>query len=188
MCPSLAESDWGGFPKNSVSNHELQAKAGVEPPFAGRYRPLSLREVALRKTICIWFGRIASPSAFVLFASGCVFRIAFQSFLDYKLQEFFMLLKWRTAVQSISSRFQYHSLLSFCRGQLSPAPLAKLSQLDRSCLWLVACSQFLLTNSNSLQQQPASSKLLGQPFPLVFVQSDSENSEPLSVSEHHKCL
>ena len=99
-----------------------------------------------------------------------------------------MLLKWRTAVQSISSRFQYHLLLSFCRGQLSPAPLAKLSQLDRSCLRLVVCSHSLLINSNSPQQQPVSSKLPGQPFLLVFVQSDSENSEPLSVLERHKSL
>jgi len=25
MCPSLAEPDWGGFPKRSVSNHKPQA-------------------------------------------------------------------------------------------------------------------------------------------------------------------
>ena len=56
------------------------------------------------------------------------------------------------------------------------------------CLRLVVCSHSLLTNSNSLQQQPVNSKLPGQPFLLVFVQSDSENSEPLSVSEHHKSL
>ena len=56
------------------------------------------------------------------------------------------------------------------------------------CLRLVACSHSLLINSNTLQQQPVNSKLPGQPFLLVFVQSDSENSEPLSVSEHHKCL
>ena len=49
------------------------------------------------KTNCVWFGRIASLSAFVLFAGGCVVRIAFASSLDYSLQEFFMLSKWRTA-------------------------------------------------------------------------------------------
>ena len=31
-------------------------------------------------------------------------------------------------------------LPTLCRGQLSPAPLAELSQLDRSCLRLVFCS------------------------------------------------
>ena len=56
------------------------------------------------------------------------------------------------------------------------------------CLRLISCSHSLLINSNTLQRQPVSSKLPGQPFPLVFVQSNSENSEPLSVLEHHKCL
>ena len=56
------------------------------------------------------------------------------------------------------------------------------------CLRLVVCSHSLLTNSNSPQQQPVNSKLPGQPFLLVFVQSDFENSEPLSVLEHHKSL
>ena len=45
-----------------------QAKAGVEPPFAGRERPFYLSEVAPRKINCVQFGRIASLSAFVLFA------------------------------------------------------------------------------------------------------------------------
>ena len=66
-----------------------QAKAGVEPPFAGYERPLFLREVAPRKTNCVRFGRIASLSAFVLFASGCVARISYESFLDYSLFEVF---------------------------------------------------------------------------------------------------
>ena len=74
-----------------------QAKAGVEPPFAGCGRPFSLREVALRKTNCVRFGRIASLSACVLFAGGCVVRIAFVSFLDFDFSEFFMFLEWRTA-------------------------------------------------------------------------------------------
>ena len=77
-----------------------QAKAGVEPPFAGYERPLFLREVAPRKTNCVWFGRIASLSAFVLFAGGYVIRIIFQSFLDYSLQEVSMFSKQRTAVYS----------------------------------------------------------------------------------------
>ena len=36
MCPSLAEPDSGGIPRSEFSNPEPQAKAGVEPPFAGR--------------------------------------------------------------------------------------------------------------------------------------------------------
>ncbi len=46
---------------------------------------------------CLWFGKIASLFAFVLFADGCVVRIAHESFLDNRLQEFFMFLEWRTA-------------------------------------------------------------------------------------------
>ena len=78
-----------------------QAKAGVEPPFAGRERPFFLREVAPRKTNCVRFGRIAPLSAFVLFAGGCVIQIIFQSFLDYSLQEVSMFSKQRTAVYSL---------------------------------------------------------------------------------------
>ena len=74
-----------------------QAKAGVEPPFAGYRRPFSLREVAPRETNCIGFGRIASLSACVLFAGGCVVRIIFVFFLDFDFSEFFMFLEWRTA-------------------------------------------------------------------------------------------
>jgi len=77
-----------------------QAKAGVEPPFAGYERPFFLREVSSRKTNCVRFGRIASLSAFVLFAGGYVIRIIFQSFLDYSLQEVSMFSKQRTAVYS----------------------------------------------------------------------------------------
>ena len=78
-----------------------QAKAGVEPPFAGRERPFFLREVSSRKTNCVRFGRIASLSAFVLFAGGYVIQIIFQSFLDYSLQEVSMFSKQRTAVYSL---------------------------------------------------------------------------------------
>ena len=48
-------------------------------------------------TNCIQFGKIALLFAFVLFAGGCVVRIAYESFLDCSLQEFFMFLEWRTA-------------------------------------------------------------------------------------------
>ena len=85
-----------------------QAKAGVEPPFAGRERPVFLREVTPRKTNCIRFGRIASLSAYVLFAGEYVVRIADESFLDCSLQEVLLFLKWRTAFSHVPLRFQYH--------------------------------------------------------------------------------
>ncbi|MCI5554131.1 MAG: hypothetical protein MR378_04475 [Ruminococcus sp.] len=47
---------------------------------------------------CLWFGKIASLFASVLFAGGFVVRIAYESFLDDRLQEFFMFLEWRTAI------------------------------------------------------------------------------------------
>ena len=59
MCPSLAEPDSGGIP----------------------------RRTSLRKNDCVRFGKIASLSAFVLFAVGYVVRIAYESFLDYSLLE-----------------------------------------------------------------------------------------------------
>ena len=52
-----------------------QAKAGVEPPFAGCLRPFSLGGIALRKTTRIRFGRIASLSACVLFAGVVLFEL-----------------------------------------------------------------------------------------------------------------
>ena len=47
---------------------------------------------------CVRFGKIASLFAFVLFAGGCVVRIAYESFLDFSFSEFFML--YRTANSS----------------------------------------------------------------------------------------
>ena len=52
-----------------------QAKAGVEPPFAGCLRPFSLGEIALRETNCVRFGRVASLSACVLFAGVALFEL-----------------------------------------------------------------------------------------------------------------
>ena len=79
-----------------------QAKAGVEPPFAGCLRPFSLGGIALRKTTRIRFGRVASLSACVLFAGGCVVRIAYECFLDCNLLEVFLFSRWRTAFANFS--------------------------------------------------------------------------------------
>ena len=54
------------------------------------------------ETNCVRFGRIASLSAFVLFAGGCVVRIADESFLDFGFSEFLMLPEWRTAFAHFS--------------------------------------------------------------------------------------
>ena len=65
-------------------------------------RKHSIKNSALRKTTCERFGRIASLSAFVLFAGGCVVRIADECFLDCSLQEVLLFLKWRTAFTDFS--------------------------------------------------------------------------------------
>ena len=69
----------------------------VTVPVEQLQRKHSIKNSALRKINCVRFGRVASLSAFVLFAGGCVVRIAYESFLDSSLQEFFMFLEWRTA-------------------------------------------------------------------------------------------
>ena len=94
----------------------------------------------LRETDCVRFGRNASLSAFVLFAGGCVVRITYESFLDCSLQEVFLLPKWRTAFYRFLLDFNIIHRSVFAGGSLPPAPLAELSQLDRSCLRLVSNS------------------------------------------------
>ena len=121
-----------------------QAKAGVEPPFAGRERPVFLREVSPRKTICIRFGRIASLSACVLFAGGCLFLNYFSIFLRFQFVRSFYVLEWRTAFSHVPLRFQYHLIKTSVKEGSLPSltiHLAELSQLDRSCLRLEFCNR-----------------------------------------------
>ena len=47
---------------------------------------------------------------------GCVTRIAYESFLDYSLQEFFMFLEWRAAIFRFSLRFQFHLIHTSVKG------------------------------------------------------------------------
>ena len=98
----------------------------------------------LGKPSCGWFGRYASLSACVLFASGYVFRIGYESFLDFGLSEFSMLLEWRTAFSYIPLRFQYHLINTSVKGDsLSPLtiPLRRAEPArPQFCLW-----HFLLT-------------------------------------------
>ena len=75
----------------------LAGKSRGGTPFCRTGKTVLSKEVALRKIVCIWFGRIASLSACVLFTGGCVVRIAYVSFLDYSLQEVSLFLRWRTA-------------------------------------------------------------------------------------------
>jgi len=57
-----------------------------------------ISETSSGENNCVRFGKIASLFAFVLFAGGCVVRIAYESFLDFGFSEFFML--YRTANSS----------------------------------------------------------------------------------------
>ena len=66
-----------------------------------------LWNMVLRKNNCVRFGRFALLSAFVLFAGGCVVRIAYECFLDCSFSEFFMLSEWRTAVSLLLLDFYY---------------------------------------------------------------------------------
>ena len=77
--------------------HAGRQKQGWNPLLPDAKELFSLREVVLKETNYVRFGRIALLSACVLFAGGCVFRIGYESFLDCSLQEFFMFLEWRTA-------------------------------------------------------------------------------------------
>ena len=61
----------------------------VTVPVEQLQRKHSIKNSALRKINCVRFGRVASLSAFVLFAGGCVVRIAYECFLDCSLQEVF---------------------------------------------------------------------------------------------------
>ena len=72
-----------------------KASWGCAPALPNRIRVVSLRAMfhmkhCFRETNCVRFGRIASLSACVLFAVGCVVRIAYESFLDSSFPEFFM--------------------------------------------------------------------------------------------------
>ena len=72
------------------------------------------------KTNCVRFSRIASLSAFVLFAGGCVVRIAYESFLDFGFSEFFMPSEWRTAVHFVSLRSLLLLIIHSLQGAACP--------------------------------------------------------------------
>ena len=74
---------------------------------------------ALRETNCIRFGRIASLSAFVLFAGGYVVRIAYESFLDYSLLEVFCFQDGEQHL-SISPRFLLLLIVHSLQGTAVP--------------------------------------------------------------------
>ena len=113
---------------------------------------------ALRKTNCVRFGRIASLSACVLFAGGCVVRIAYECFLDCNLPEIFCFQDGEQHLP-ISLRFQYHLINTFVKEGSLPSltiHLAELSQLDRSCLRLVSCNLSESQTKNGLASSSAS--------------------------------
>jgi hypothetical protein len=53
LCETSCKSGQG----NGAIAARWQAKAGVEPPFAGWFRPFSQEQILLRKTACIRFGK-----------------------------------------------------------------------------------------------------------------------------------
>ena len=84
-----------------------KASWGCAPALPNRIRVVSLRAMfhmkhCFRETNCVRFGRIASLSACVLFAVGCVVRIADECFLDCSLPEVSLFLEWRTAFDDFS--------------------------------------------------------------------------------------
>ena len=79
-----------------------KASWGCAPALPNRTQVVSLGEIALRETNCVRFGRVASLSACVLFAGGCVVRIAYECFLDCNLLEVFLFSRWRTAFANFS--------------------------------------------------------------------------------------
>ena len=72
------------------------------------------------KTDCVWFSKFASLFAFVLFASGCVVRIGYESFLDCSLQEFFYVSRMANSIFRFLLDSCYCKLSTLCRGQLAP--------------------------------------------------------------------
>ena len=72
------------------------------------------------ETDCVWFGKFASLFAFVLFASGCVVRIGYESFLDCSLQEFFYVSRMANSIFRFLLDSCYCKLSTLCRGQLAP--------------------------------------------------------------------
>ena len=65
-------------------------------------------------------GKIASLFTFVLFAGGCVVRIAYESFLDFGFSEFFML--YRTANSNFLLLLDFNAIESIrpLRGTACP--------------------------------------------------------------------
>ena len=72
------------------------------------------------KNNCVRFSRIASLSACVLFAGGCVVRIGYESFLDFGFSEFFMPSEWRTAVHFVSLRSLLLLIIHSLQGAACP--------------------------------------------------------------------
>ena len=138
--------------------HAGRQKQGWNPLLPDAKELFSLREVVLRENNCVRFGRYASLSACVLFAGGCVVRIAYECFLDCNLPEIFCFQDGEQHLP-ISLRFQYHLINTFVKEGSLPSltiHLAELSQLDRSCLRLVSCNLSESQTKNGLASSSAS--------------------------------
>ena len=89
-----------------------QAKAGVEPPFAGWFRPFSQEQILLRKTACIRFGK-----------AGAHPQLAWESQLPRKPCPSLQPPDFEGNCDSSDSLLDFccNLLLTFlCRGQLPP--------------------------------------------------------------------
>ena len=98
----------------------LAGKSRGGTPFCRMGKTVLSKEVALRKTNCVRFGRIASLSACVLFAGGCVVRIADECFLDCSLPEVSLFLERRTADCLFLLDFNTISSISLLRRAACP--------------------------------------------------------------------
>ena len=130
------------------------------------------------KTNCVRFGRIASLSAFVLFAGGCVVRIGYESFLDFSFSEFFLFLEWRTAVHFVSLRFQYHLINTSVREGSLPSLTTLLRRAEPARPLLPAARifeplcKFIRSFLLLLPANPLGLPVQFLRHPLPFLQSD----------------
>ena len=98
----------------------LVGKSRGGTPFCRTWKNGFSKRSCSWKTNCVRFGRIASLSAFVLFASGCVVRIAFECFLDCSLQEVFCFWNGEQHFYRFLLDFNFISSIPLLRGKACP--------------------------------------------------------------------
>ena len=124
--------------------HAGRQKQGWNPLLPDAKELFSLREVVLRENNCVRFGRYASLSACVLFAGGCVVRIAYECFLDCNLPEIFCFQDGEQHLP-ISLRFQYHLINTFVKEGSLPS-LTTLLRRAEPARPLLPAARILVTH------------------------------------------